>query len=981
VNIQKSIIYMISRSLLAILLLLAFQQPCQAKKTLKVPAPLTPWVDWVLYDQEEQLQCIPRYNEPGRLECNWPTALTIDLHDQGGAFSQTWHVHHESWVSLPGNNQQWPQEVKVDGTPLVVVQKDNAPQLQLQPGTHTVTGSFAWLRLPEFLQVPPRSALINLSVNNESIDFPHIDAAGRLWLKTVQKEEKIENRLQIESFRYIDDSIPPQIVVYVSLDVAGAAREIILGPVYPSEQFIPLALHSTLPAKLEPDARIHVQVRPGRYSFTLTIRHVGPLQALTFAPPDDGFWPPQEIWSFAARTNLRVVEIEGVSPVDPLQTSMPQEWRQYPAYRLQPGDAMRFKEVKRGDPQPPPDQLTLNRHLWLRFDGSGYTIQDSIGGRKNTNWRLEMDPAIALGRVAVDGAEQFITQRQGAAVAGIELRKGLVNLTADSIYQGNISALPATGWQHDFQQVQGVLSLPPGWKLLNASGIDNIPNTWIKRWTLLDFFIVLIFTIAVAKLFSKPLAGIAFITLVLIYHEPGAPRYVWLALLAGFALLKHLPVGKFKQAAKVYQIVVFLALVVTVIPYSIQALRVGIYPQLARPWASMSDYSSRQQFAPVPGQMDTEEVLMERSVTKQAVDIVQDIGKKAEAPFESMKSGGQSAYYQSQVMQYDPKALTQTGPGLPQWQPFETIQFSWSGPVTRDQRIALTLIGPKTNLVLSFIRVFLIILLALGMFGIGYRRGQGFQFPDLKTFVLFPFLVFFLLSPGAGQAGEIPSQEMLHELQKRLLEKDACFPNCAAIAESTITILPDKLTIVVNADTQVDTAIPLPSHVDHWLPQQVMVDGSHAQGLLRADNNVWVLVPAGKHRVKLTGAIRKQNTVQLPFPLKPHRLTVKATGWSVEGVHPDGTFDAQLQFKRIVEQESRQTEILETGVLPPFASVERIIHLGLVWKVETTVQRRSPSGSAMVLHVPLLPGESVTTEGVPVDKGVRKLLCRPVKPR
>jgi hypothetical protein len=958
---------------LAILLVLAVQQPCFAKKPLQVPAPLAPWVDWVLYDQEEQLQCIPHYNEPGRLECNWPTELSIDLHDEGGSFSQTWHVHHESWVSLPGNNQQWPQEVKVDGTPRVLVEKDDAPRLQLQPGTHMVTGSFAWPRLPEYLQVPPRSALINLSVNSKSVDFPHIDAKGRLWLKIIQKEEKIEDRLQIESFRYIDDSIPPQVEVYVTLDVAGSAREITLGPIYNPEQFIPLALRSSLPAKLEADARMRVQVRPGRHSFTLTVRHVGPLQTLTFTPPADGFWPPREIWSFAARTNLRVVEIEGVPSVDPLQTSMPQEWRQYPAYRLQAGDIMGFKEVKRGDPQPPPDQLTLNRRLWLRFDGSGYTIQDQIGGRKNTNWRLEMDPAIALGRVAVDGAEQLITRRQGAEVAGVELRKGLINLTADSIYQGNIAALPATGWQHDFQQMQGVLSLPPGWKLLNASGIDNIPNTWIKRWTLLDFFIVLIFSIAVAKLFSKPLAGMAFITLVLIYHEPGAPRYVWLALLAGFALLKHLPVGKFKQAVKVYQLLVFLVLVVTAIPYSIQALRVGIYPQLARPWASMNEYASRQQFAPAPMQMDAEEVLPERSVTKQAADIVHDLEKKAGAPFESMKSGGRSAYYRSQVMQYDPKALTQTGPGLPQWQPFETIPFSWSGPVTSDQRISFTLIGPKTNLVLSFIRVLLIILLALGMFGIGYRRGKGLQLPDLKSLVMFPLLVFVLLSPCTGQANEIPSPEMLHELQKRLLEKDACFPDCAVINESTVMIRPATLAIVVQADTRIDTAIPLPAHVDHWLPQKVMVDGSHAQGLLRADNKVWILVPAGKHTVKLTGAIRKQNTVQLPFPLKPHHLTVKATGWSVEGLHPDGTFDAQLQFKRIVEQESRQTEILETGVLPPFASVERIILLGLTWKVETRVRRRSPTGSAMVLHVPLLPGESVITEGVPVDKGMAQV--------
>ena len=129
------------------------------------------------------------------------------------------------------------------------------------------------------------------------------------------------------------------------------------------------------------------------------------------------------------------------------------------------------------------------------------------------------------------------------------------------------------------------------------------------------------------------------------------------------------------------------------------------------------------------------------------------------------------------------------------------------------------------------------------------------------------------------------------------------------------------------------------------------------------DDTLWALVPSGKHTLRLNGKIRKQNTLQLPFPLKPHRVVIKTSGWDVEGVHPDGTVSSQLQFKRIVNQEDKQTEILETGVLPSFALVERNILLGLVWKVETKIRRISPSGSAIVLNIPLLPGESVTTEG------------------
>ena len=174
------------------------------------------------------------------------------------------------------------------------------------------------------------------------------------------------------------------------------------------------------------------------------------------------------------------------------------------------------------------------------------------------------------------------------------------------------------------------------------------------------------------------------------------------------------------------------------------------------------------------------------------------------------------------------------------------------------------------------------------------------------------------MSPNLAHSSEIPSPEILDELQKRLLEKDECFPDCSDISDVSITITHNRLSMDVHIEAQLDAAVPLPSHVKHWLPQQVMIDDTPAAGLMRKENGLWVLVPAGKHIVKLSGSIRKQNTLQLPFPLKPHRASIKADGWSVEGVHPDGTFDAQLQFKRIGEQDKKQTEILETGILPPF---------------------------------------------------------------
>ncbi|MBU0973607.1 MAG: hypothetical protein KKC20_23410, partial [Proteobacteria bacterium] len=953
--------------------LLVLIPPCQANKDLQIPELLAPWVDWVLYDKKQQLECTPHYNAADHYLCAWPSKLELMLTDTGGNFTQSWLVNSESWISLPGNDTQWPQDVRVDKELGIVIQKNHRPQVLLQPGTHEVTGRFTWPALPENLDISPESGLVSLVVNGQRVLFPNMDAAGRLWLKATQTREVLENRLKIESFRLITDSIPCEVLLYFTLDVSGSAREIMLGPLYAPEKFMPLSLDSPLPARLEQDGRMRMQVRPGQYHIRLNLRHTGVVNELVFDPPGAGAWPGEEIWSFNANPHLRLVEIEGVPPVDPLGTAMPRDWQAYPAYKLVAGESMQLNQIKRGDPHPAPDLLALDRNIWLRFDGSGYTLQDAITGNKNSNWRLEIDPVLALGRVSVDGTEQLITRQKGTDRAGVELRNGVLNLVAHSIYQGRISVLPAIGWDHDFQQVQGHLHLPPGWKLLNAAGMDTISRTWIKQWTLLDFFIVLIFTISLGKLFSKPLAGVGFLTLVLIYHEPLAPRYIWLALLIGFALLFYLPDGKFKKAVKIYQGIVIFCLVSIVIPYAIQALRIGMYPQLAAPWTSMAEYGASRHSPLALEADDVRELAREQMASPSVVKLGKALEKNETPGPMAQISGAAASYYGSQVMEQDPKSRVQTGPGMPQWLPFETIDFGWSGPVTRDQTLSFFLVGPKINLVLAFVRVFLIFILALGMVGVRYRPGDKIRFTGLKSLKIFAICMMFLMSPLSAQSSEIPSREMLDTLQERLLETDTCFPRCADISDAYITIDQDRLSIQANIDAKIPTAIPIPSHVKHWLPDQVMIDGIPCPGLLRKDSNLWAQVPEGKHILTLGGPIPRQTYLQLYFPLKPHRVSIKAVGWSVEGGHPDGKIDGQLQFKRVGEPDNALHQVLETGILPPFVSVERRIRLGLVWKIQTKIHRLGPTGSGIVLDIPLIPGESITTQGIQVTKGVAKI--------
>lgn len=948
-----------------------------ARPSVYVPDALAPWKEWVLHGKEKQLSCIPIYNNAGQIFCAWPGQLNLDLTDSGGIFKQSWQVYARTRVDLPGTGRNWPLQVLADGRPAVVLDRDNTPGLMLSPGRHSISGKFHWRSMPEKLNIPVSTGLVSLRVNNQPVTFPDLDDKGRLWLKRRTREERVEDRLKIECFRLIEDDIPARMSIDLTLEVSGQARQMVLGPVFQSDTFIPVSFDSPLPARLESNGRITIQVRPGRYKLELNLRHAGPLEEVRFIRPDQVFWPDKEIWSFSARTDLRRVQISGAQPIDPKQTAMPATWQSFPAYLMAPADTLVFKQIKRGDPEPAPDQLSLNRTLWLRFDGAGYFIQDKITGKKNTNWRLELDPAIHPGQVLVDGQEQLITQRENSDKAGIELRNGRINIVADATFEKGIANVPATGWDHDFNDVKGTLNLPAGWTLINARGVDRIPGTWVGKWTLLDFFVLLVFTIALSRVYSKPLAILAFVTLVLIFHEHQAPRYIWLVLLVGFTLLKHLPEGRMRAFVKLCQGVALICFAAIVIPFAIHTLRIGIYPELARTWTNTSNTVIRS---------ESRDQVMEMADGGRKPPVAK-AEQQAPAPKTRMLLGRMSkdmyaanaptsAGGAAQVMQYDPQARTQTGPGMPLWPAYKTIDFSWSGPVSKDQSIGFLLIGPNVNLVLAFLRVALVVLLGAGMLGLGKggikkagATGIRQMLPALSVLVL-------CLTPVVSHATQFPPNSMLEELESRLLETDKCFNHCADLPLASINLKKDVMTVRVTVHAAIDTAIPLPGADDQWLPSQVNVDGRSAGGIFKKAGEFWVMVPKGRHKIDLGGPIRQQRGFQLSFPLKPRHLDIVMDGWTVAGSHPDGSFDAQLQFKRNARADGKNQQVLETGVLPAFARVERTLLLGLVWKVNTRVIREGEEKPSVKLDIPLLPGESITTQGIRVEGNTAKVNFR-----
>ena len=968
----------------------------------EVPEALKPWVPWVLHDVEGAA-CPYVHASTDQKRCTWPSRLELSLGDTRGEFVQEWLVLERSWVPLPGDDERWPQEVTVAEALAVVQVRDGKPGIELEPGLYRVQGSFLWDSLPEKLCVPAETGLLTLKVRSEAVAFPQRDNTGVLWLQKREAAGGEENLLDVTVHRRITDSIPLVVTTQVEIQASGKNREVLLGKAL-LDGFVPMAVRSELPARLETDGRLRVQIRPGRWTIAIDARGPGSLPELKLSATE-GPWAPEEIWTFAAEPALRRVEIAGVTAVDPQQTLLPEEWKRLPAYRVRPGETMTLGETHRGEVDRGPDQLALSRSWWLDFDGHGFTVRDTLSGDTFGTRRLEVRAPAQLGFAAANGSPQFITALNEGGQPGVELRSTRLDLRADMrVPAGGLEmALSAVDWDQDFASVRGQLNLPPGWRLLHTIGVDEVDDTWLQRWTLLDIFLVLVISIAIARLYGWAWGTLAVVTLALAFPEWMAPRTVWIFVLVGEALSRALPEGKLRGLARVYRLSALVTLTGIVIAFTVQQVRGGLYPALAvrsdddgfglRAFdgkrsepamvevAAPPNYDQRQMGE--EGQMGRAgeayaEAPMGGVMDGLANDLDEAEKEPADGDDKASSYGGKRSgssrqsqlRKQQKLREYDANTVVQTGSGVPDWS-WRSVALAWNGPVARDQQVRLWLLPPHINLALAFIRVLFLVTLLLAMFGaFGRRRERG----GMKVGAVMALLLTVgagTLAPATARA-ETPGPELLGELRTRLTEAPECLPGCVTSPRMRIEASEKGLRIVQELHVAAPVGVPLPGSAEQWLPTSVIVDAAPtSSGLARAADGTLVLqLGPGRHEVVLEGPLPVRETVQIALPLKPHRIEAKAKGWTVEGVHEDGLADDNLQLTRLSPQDAKAAPTeLEVGTLPPFVRLERALALGLTWELTTRVVRLTPNGSAVVLAVPLLPGESVTTADQRVEAG------------
>ncbi|MDJ0750089.1 MAG: hypothetical protein QNJ11_11425 [Woeseiaceae bacterium] len=921
-----------------------------------IPDELTGWQDWVLKDHEYRM-CPFFFNRAatGRDDfvCTWPGRLQLDVSTTGGRFSQEWTVYGESqWVKLPGNTDHWPDRVAVDDRPVEVVARDNLPTIRLDPGSHRVTGRFAWDERPGVLMLPGSSALLTLTVEGNTIERPEF-SGNSVFLGERRRDTRTVDGVRLVVYRLMADDVPTRLLTQLQVDVSGSVREESFGPVLP-EGFIPLSLHSELPAKLEADGVLRLQVRPGRWIVHLAARAGGVAASVT-APAGGVNMPAEEVWSYRANDRLRVTAAEGLPPVDPAQVNVPGPWQNLPAYRVASGESLSVVERSRGVVSAS-NELSLYRTMWLDFSGAGFVVEDEIGGQMRTDWRLDMGGPYTLLTATENDESLLITQGSSEGETGIEVRQTDVEISALGRSETR-GAMPVTGWDARFASVNAVLNLPPGNKLLTTSGVDGVQGSWTGQWQLLDFFLVLIITIAVWRLFSPVSGVIALLALTLSFHEPFAPTWLWLNLLAAIALLRVTPEGKLRRWVRSYQLVSAALLVVALVPFVAGQLRDAIYPQLE------SQYVHSSMFAPGAAASMDEMEQAELRMRKAAMTPESQVSS-ADSLAEEIVVTGTSRM--QTFSRYAPNAVVQAGQGIPSWR-WNSYALRWNGPVDTEQAMRLVVLPRWLVSTLRFVEVILLLLfagvVAAEILNRQWRLPGGIALGrSPASSVVAAGICASLMLTGMPADADMPSEELLQQLEQRLLEPPDCVPRCAEIVSAGVEVGGEAISMSLNVHAHESVAMPLPGTLRGWYPQVTAVDGSADARVFRdAGSRLWLYVTPGMHSVSLRGAIPAADSLEIPFLSPPRVITVDSDGWFVAGIKDRRLLSGSLQLTRLQVEAGGDTVRWESSRFPPFVKVERTVELDLDWRVRTTVQRVAPMQGAVTLELPLIDGEDIVS--------------------
>jgi hypothetical protein len=937
---------------LAAVILIASAAAADPLGPADVPEPLRPWIPWAL-DGAGDASC-PAVDDA--FVCAWLAGLELVPDDGGATFRLDVLLEKRGRVALPGSTREWPVEVTVGGEALVVLEEETHPFVTLDAGRHVVEGRFAWRAMPELLAVPPSVARVALEVDGKRIEQPRRNDDGAVWLEGGAAEGNGEpERLELVVVRRVEEGVPLLVTTRLELRVGGRRRELTLpSPLLPGGELLGFE-GAGLPVRWGAGGELMLEISAGTHTVTVIERHAAPPEALALGKRPAP-WPESEIWAWQPRVELRQVEVSGGSPIDPAHTNLPREWQTLAAFQLRAPASFAMKTLRRGHADPPPNQLSLRRELWLDLDGDGFSALDSFSGQRQRDWRLAFASAGELGHVRALGADQLITLGDDGS-AGVELHAASAEMQAEwRAEHGLPTTLPAVGWTTDVQHLEIQLNLPPGWELLGASGADVIYPSWTSRWDLFDVLVILLVALGVGRVAGWRWTPIAALALTLTHGVGESATWAWLLVAAIAVLLREVRTPRWRAWLRAGWFASGATLVFLLAATGVGTLGKALAPEELHEDALVDDgfieAASADNREGGTGARAKGEGGAKMQVLLAAAAEAEMWGDVEQSPERAHRYGvAGPAQIEVQRQVQDP-AIIQTGHGVPTWR-FSRYVLRWIGPVESGHELRLWLLSPTERSLLALLGAALGALVVFMLLRATAREDE----PPIPASGAALALLLVIFSPGVARA-DTPSAEMLEELKTRLSRAPDCAPSCASVSRLSLRVAGDELEIRAEVHAAAVASVQLPGPAESWVPTTVRVDGESDAALVLHGGHLHLRVSPGIHEVTLRGPLRGSD-LTLALGTSPHRVEVEADGWKAEGVDEDGHADS-VHLERDSGAAEAPREERPDAAVPPWLEVRRTLEAGVSWTMRTVVKRVSAPGTPVVVRLPLLPGEKVT---------------------